>query len=40
VAGTTIGPDWFLEKALFGMTRMDYKELRWVISEAKARGEQ
>jgi hypothetical protein len=39
-AGTTIGPDLFLEKAPFGMTAMDYKDMRRVILEAKARGEQ
>jgi hypothetical protein len=39
-AGTTIGPDLFLEQAPFGMTEMNWKEMRRVISEAKVRGEQ
>jgi hypothetical protein len=36
-AGTTISPDLFLDKAPFGMTAIDYKEMRRVIEAARAR---
>jgi hypothetical protein len=38
-AGNIISPGLFLKNAPFGMTQMDYAEIRRVIRAAKARGE-
>ena len=36
-AGTMISPDLFLKNAPFGITQMDYKEIKRAISTAQAR---